>query len=69
MNNATILIVEDSQIQAEILRRFLTSHGYTCIIATDGEAGLIALRAKHPDLVVSDIQMPILDGYQMCERI
>ncbi len=69
MNNATILVVEDSQIQAEILRRFLTSHGYNCIMATDGEAGLIALRSKRPDLVVSDIQMPILDGYQMCERI
>ncbi len=69
MSNATILIVEDSQIQAEILRRFLTGHGYDCLIASDGEAGLIALRAKRPDLVVSDIQMPILDGYQMCERI
>jgi len=69
MSNATILVVEDSQIQAEMLRRFLTGHGYDCIIAADGEAGLIALRSKHPDLVVSDIQMPILDGYQMCERI
>jgi len=69
MNKATILVVEDSQIQAEILRRFLTGHGYDCIIATDGEAGLLAMRSKRPDLVVSDIQMPLLDGYQMCERI
>lgn len=69
MSIATILVVEDSQIQAEVLRRFLTNHGYNCIVATDGEAGLIAIRAKHPDLVVSDIQMPILDGYEMCERI
>jgi two-component system sensor histidine kinase/response regulator len=69
MTNATILVVEDSQIQAEVLRRFLVSQGYTCLLAPDGEAGLIALRAKRPDVVVSDIQMPIMDGYQMCERI
>ena len=69
MSIATILIVEDSQIQAEVLRRFLVNHGYNCIVAPDGEAGLISIRAKRPDLVVSDIQMPVLDGYQMCERV
>lgn len=69
LNQITILIVEDSPIQAELLRRFLVSNGYKCEVAKDGEAGLLALQAHHPDLVISDVQMPVLDGYQMCERI
>ena len=69
LNQATILIVEDSPIQAELLRRFIVSNGYKCEVATDGEAGLLALQINRPDLVISDVQMPVLDGYQMCERI
>ncbi len=69
MNQAKVLIVEDSQIQAEILRRYLVARGFTCTVASDGEAGLFAIRSNRPDLVVSDVQMPVLDGYHMCERI
>ncbi|MBU3629099.1 EAL domain-containing protein [Polynucleobacter sp. AP-Reno-20A-A9] len=68
-NVTNILIVEDSPIQAELLRRFIASHGFKCTVATDGEAGLLAIKSSRPDLVISDIQMPVLDGYQMCERI
>lgn len=64
-----ILIVEDSPIQAEMLRRFLVKNDLICTIATDGEAALLAIKSKQPDLIISDIQMPVLDGYQMCERI
>lgn len=68
-NASSILIVEDSPIQAELLRRFLTSHGFKCTVATDGEGGLLSIKNSRPDLIVSDIQMPVLDGYQMCEQI
>ena len=68
-NQISILIVEDSPIQAELLRRLIVSHGYLCQVATDGEAGLMKLKENRPHLVISDIQMPVLDGYQMCERI
>lgn len=65
----TILIVEDSPIQAELLRRFLVSNDFACTVATDGEAGLLSANVVRPDLIISDIQMPVLDGYQMCERL
>ena len=60
-----ILIVEDSPIQAEMLRRFLVSNALTCLVATDGEAALLAIKSTKPDLIISDIQMPILDGYKV----
>ncbi|MBU3538680.1 EAL domain-containing protein [Polynucleobacter sp. UK-Gri1-W3] len=69
INQTHILIVEDSPIQAELLRRFITSHGFICTVATNGEASLLAVKNSRPDLIISDIQMPVLDGYQMCERI
>ncbi|MBU3613237.1 EAL domain-containing protein [Polynucleobacter sp. MG-27-Goln-C1] len=64
-----ILVVEDSPIQAELLRRFIVSKGFHCGIATDGEAGLLSIQNSRPDIIISDIQMPVLDGYQMCEQI
>lgn len=69
MSTFNILIVEDSPIQAEMLRRFLVSNNLTCVVATDGEAGLLAIKTAKPDLIISDVQMPVLDGYEMCERI
>lgn len=69
MSTFHILVVEDSPIQSEMLRRLLVAQGYTCQIAADGAQGLAALRATHFDLVISDITMPVLDGYQMCAQI
>lgn len=69
MNPLHILVVEDSPIQSEILRRLLVRQDYICQIATDGAEGLAALRASRFDLVISDISMPVLDGYQMCTAI
>lgn len=69
MNPLHILVVEDSPIQSEMLRRLLVGQGYTCQIAMDGAEGLAALRASRFDLVISDITMPVLDGYQMCTEI
>lgn len=69
LSKTNVLIVEDSPIQAELLRRFIVSQGLNCAVATDGEAGLLAAKNNCPDLIISDIQMPVLDGYQMCEQI
>ncbi|MBI4292330.1 MAG: response regulator [Betaproteobacteria bacterium] len=66
---ATILIVEDSPVQVELLRRTLEQAGYQVIAATNGAEGLSLARAHRPDVVISDINMPLMDGYRMCEAI
>jgi diguanylate cyclase (GGDEF)-like protein/PAS domain S-box-containing protein len=66
---ATILIVEDSPVQAELLRRALEGAGYAVIVARDGAEGLATAKANRPDVVVSDINMPVMDGYAMCLAI
>jgi signal transduction histidine kinase len=66
---ADILIVEDSPTQAERLRYLLESQGFQVRVAADGEQALVALDERVPSLVVTDIVMPGMDGYALCERI
>ena len=65
----SILIVEDSMIQAELLRRVLVRGGYRVTLAMDGAEGLAAARKEPPSLIISDITMPVMDGYAMCRAI
>ena len=64
-----ILIVEDSPVEAELLHRTLIRAGYRVTLAKDGEEGLRALRAHRYALVMSDIVMPLMNGYQLCHEI
>jgi two-component system cell cycle response regulator DivK len=64
-----ILVVEDHEDNRQILRDLLASAGYEMIEAEDGEAGVAAAAAHHPDLILMDIQLPILDGYEATRRI
>jgi signal transduction histidine kinase/CheY-like chemotaxis protein len=64
-----ILIVEDSHVQAEILKHILENAGYTCRVAENGEKALEVLARKIPDLIVSDIIMPVMDGYDLCREV
>jgi putative two-component system response regulator len=66
---AHILVVEDSSIQAEMLRRLLVDAGYRVRVAVDGTEGLALARAEPPDLVISDITMPGMDGFELCREI
>lgn len=66
---AEILVVDDSRTQAELLRYLLEKHGYRARVANDGKGALDAVRERKPDLIISDIVMPEMDGYQMCETI
>lgn len=66
---ATILIVEDSAVQAELLCNDLEEAGYKVIAASDGAEGLAMARSNHPVAVVSDINMPVMDGYALCKAI
>lgn len=64
-----ILIVDDSVETRALLARFLGTSGYVVEEAGDGEEALIRVREFLPDLILLDIVMPGLDGYQVCERI
>ena len=66
---ATVLLVEDSPNQTELLQRSLEEAGYNVIAARDGAEGIAAARATRPDAVVTDINMPVMDGYELCRAI
>ncbi len=64
-----ILIIEDEQRIADFLRRGLTYEGFQVDVRTDGESGLKAARDNPPDLVILDIMLPGLDGFEVCRRL
>jgi two-component system, cell cycle response regulator DivK len=64
-----ILVVEDQEDNLQIMRDLLTSAGFDIIEAKDGEAGVKAAMAERPDLILMDIQLPLLDGYEATRRI
>ena len=65
----SILIVEDSATQALRLQNSLEKNGFTVTAASDGRAALDVLATLRPTLVISDIQMPEIDGYELCRRL
>ena len=67
--NYEILIVEDSPIQATMLRRVLAQKGYRVVIAKHGQDALDKLRAQKIHLVISDVEMPVMNGYELCSAI
>lgn len=67
--NFEILIVEDSPIQATMLRRVLAQRGFRVVIAKHGQDGMDKLKAQKIDLVISDVEMPVMNGYQLCSAI
>jgi two-component system, cell cycle response regulator DivK len=64
-----ILVVEDQEDNRQILRDLLTSADFEVIEAIDGEAGLAAAAAHRPDLILMDIQLPVMDGYEATRRL
>ncbi|MBF0472390.1 MAG: response regulator [Nitrospirae bacterium] len=64
-----ILIVEDSQVQALILKRILLKYNYEVDVAINGEEGINYAKHFRPDIIISDVTMPVMDGYEMCCRI
>jgi adenylate cyclase len=64
-----ILIADDNEANREILGRLLEARGYHLVMAADGEAALASARSELPDLVLLDVMMPKLDGFEVCQRL
>jgi PAS domain S-box-containing protein len=66
---ATILIVDDLSANREVLVTLLRHHGHRLLEAADGREGLAAVQAEHPDLVITDVLMPVMDGYELVRQL
>ena len=64
-----ILYVEDNEDNIYMLKSRLSRAGYTVIIATDGEQGVAMAASERPDLVLMDLSLPVLDGWEAARRI
>ena len=64
-----ILIVDDSEANRDILSARLAPHGYELMHAADGEEALAAARERAPDLILLDVMMPKIDGFEVCRRL
>ena len=65
----TILVAEDERDIRELIALALEFHGYQVTTVADGESALEAIARSQPDLVLLDVRMPRLDGYEVCRRI
>ena len=65
----TILIVEDNELNRDMLSRRLEKRGFRIILAFDGQAGLDAAVSRKPDLILMDLSLPVVDGWQATQRL
>ena len=66
---ARILLVEDNEMNRDMLSRRLQRRGYTVLIAVDGQQGLDMAIAEKPDLILLDMSLPVLDGWEVAKRL
>ena len=66
---ATVLVVDDDESSRELSKRILSKRGYSVITAEDGATGIESARDHHPDIIVLDILMPGMDGWQVLEKL
>jgi len=65
----TILIVEDNEMNRDMLSRRLERKGYKVLIAVDGEMGIEVARENVPDLILMDMSLPVVDGWEATRRL
>jgi len=67
--NGSVLVVDDNEALRALMAEFLRVHGFNVSTASDGQTALYELSRQPPDLVLLDVQMPGLDGFEVCRRI
>jgi CheY-like chemotaxis protein len=68
-DNKKILVVDDNRTIKLLLEKRLTAEGYRVITASDGKEGLSAAARELPDLILSDVDMPVMDGGEMVSKL
>jgi len=66
---ATILVIDDSKLIVHVANKMLSNSGHNVLLAGDGETGLELANSKKPDLILLDLILPGIDGYQVCQQI
>lgn len=66
---ARILVIEDNPVNLSLMTYLLKSLGHTALEAADGEQGLRLAEQEQPDLIICDVQMPVVDGYEVARRV
>jgi CheY-like chemotaxis protein len=69
LNGIRLVLVEDHADALEVTRRILELHGAEVATGANGQEGLVALRILRPDVVVTDLAMPVMDGYALIRQI
>src|SRR5262245_63332486 len=64
-----ILVIEDSLESRELIHLHLTTEGYTVVTACNGQEGLYLAGAEHPDLIITDLGMPEIDGFEVVRQL
>ncbi len=64
-----ILVIEDNEMNRDMLSRRLSRKGYTVIVARDGEEGLVMASGELPDLIIMDLSLPRIDGWEVTRRL
>ncbi|MHA1615249.1 MAG: response regulator transcription factor [Candidatus Thorarchaeota archaeon] len=68
-NSKKILVVDDEELTTQLAKTFLEKHGFNVIIASDGETGLNLAEAENPDLILLDVMLPYMDGFEVCKKL
>jgi len=68
-SGATVLLVDDEPLILTVMEDFLTVHGLTVLVARDGNEALRLAVERSPDIIVLDVVVPAMDGYEICRRL
>jgi len=68
-NNGVILLVDDTPANLDLLKEYLNGQGYKILIAKNGETALTRARAARPDIILLDVMMPGMDGFETCRQL
>ena len=66
---AKVLVVEDNEMNRDILSRRLSRRGYVVVFAIDGQQGVEMARSEKPDIILMDLSLPVMDGWEATRRV